>query len=97
MKFIKYFLKILISRHHERLERLSTFQEALLYRRRFCSSVLQCSKLFLESLITGCSLSIVFLPLNVLIFPNSASSAAALVFYLPGVCTHTDTEGKQNI
>ena len=26
----------------------------------------------------------------------SASSAAALVFYLPGVCTHTDTEGKQS-
>ena len=29
------------------------------------------------------------------IFLNSASSAAALVFYLPGVCTHTDTEVKQ--
>ena len=28
------------------------------------------------------------------IFLNSASSAAALVFYLQGVCTHTDTEGK---
>jgi len=28
------------------------------------------------------------------IFLNSASSAAALMFYLPGVCTHTDTEGK---
>ena len=27
-----------------------------------------------------------------MIFLNSASSAAALVFYLPGVCTHTDTE-----
>ena len=26
---------------------------------------------------------------------NSASSAAELVFYLPGVCTHTDTKGKQ--
>ena len=26
---------------------------------------------------------------------NSASSAAALVFYLPGASTHTDTEGKQ--
>ena len=40
---------------------------------------------------TGCSLNIVFF------FLNSASSAAALVFYLPGicVCTHTDTEGKQ--
>ena len=25
-------------------------------------------------------------------FLNSASSAAALVFYLPGVCTHIDTE-----
>ena len=25
----------------------------------------------------------------------SVSSAAALVFHLPGVCTHTDTEGKQ--
>ena len=29
------------------------------------------------------------------IFLNSASSAAALVLYLPGVCTHTDTEGNQ--
>ena len=29
-------------------------------------------------------------------FLNSASSAAALVFYLPGVCTQTDTEGKQS-
>ena len=28
-------------------------------------------------------------------FLNSASSAAALVFYLPGVCTHTDTKGKK--
>ena len=27
---------------------------------------------------------------------NSASFAVALVFYLPGVCTHTDTEGKQS-
>ena len=26
-----------------------------------------------------------------MIFLNSASSASALVFYLPGVCTHTDT------
>ena len=30
-----------------------------------------------------------------MIFLNSVSSAAALVFYLPGVCTHTDTKGKQ--
>ena len=29
-----------------------------------------------------------------MIFLNTASSAAALVFYLPGVCTSTDTEGK---
>ena len=29
-----------------------------------------------------------------MIFLNSASSAAALVFYLPGECTPTDTEGK---
>ena len=34
-------------------------------------------------------------PKNVMIFLNSASSAAALVFYLSGVCTNTDTEGKQ--
>ena len=37
---------------------------------------------------TGCSVIIVFF------FP-SVSSAVVLVFYLPGVCTHTDTEGKQ--
>ena len=36
-----------------------------------------------------------YFPENVVIFLNSASSAAALVFYLPGECTHTDTEGKQ--
>ena len=30
-----------------------------------------------------------------MIFLNSASSVAALVFYLPGVCTHIDTEGEQ--
>ena len=30
-----------------------------------------------------------------MIFLNSTSSAAALVFYLPDVCTHTDTEGKK--
>ena len=34
-------------------------------------------------------------PYNFVIFLNSASSAAALVFYLPGVCTHTDTEANQ--
>ena len=28
---------------------------------------------------------------------TSASSAAALVFYLPDVCTHTDTKGKQTM
>ena len=37
--------------------------------------------------LTGCSLNIVFL----VIFLNSASSAAALVFYLPGMCVHTLT------
>ena len=45
---------------------------------------------------TGCLLNIVFFPSNFVIFLNSASSAAALVFYLPCVCTHTDTEGKQS-
>ena len=30
-----------------------------------------------------------------MIFLNSDSSDAALVFYLPGVCTHTDADGKQ--
>ena len=44
---------------------------------------------------TGCSLNIVFFPYRFVIFLNSASSAPALMFYLPGVCTHTDTEGKQ--
>ena len=36
-----------------------------------------------------------FFPENVVIFLNYASSAAALVFYLPGVCTQPDTEGKE--
>ena len=44
---------------------------------------------------TGCSLNIVLFSKNVVIFLNSTSSAASLVFYLPGVCTHTDTEEKQ--
>ena len=30
-----------------------------------------------------------------MIFLNSLSSAVTLVFYLPGVCTHTETQGKQ--
>ena len=30
-----------------------------------------------------------------MIFLNSDSSAEALVFYLPCVCTHTDTEAEQ--
>ena len=34
-------------------------------------------------------------PKKKLNFLSSASSAAALVFYLPSVCTHTDTKGKQ--
>ena len=34
-------------------------------------------------------------PQKVVIFLNSVSSAASLVFYLPGVCIRTDTEGKQ--
>ena len=37
----------------------------------------------------------VFFPSNFVIILNSASSAAAMVFYLPVMCTHTDTEGKQ--
>ena len=41
------------------------------------------------------SLYIVFFPKSFVIFLNSVSSAALLVFYPPGVCTHTDTEGKQ--
>ena len=45
---------------------------------------------------TGCSLNIVFFPENFVIFLNSASTAASLVFYLPGVCTHTDIERKQS-
>ena len=32
-----------------------------------------------------------------MIFLNSVSSAAAPVFYLPDVCTHTDPEGKQSL
>ena len=43
---------------------------------------------------TGSSLNIGFFP-YFYIFLNSASSATALVFYLPGVCTHTDTKEKQ--
>ena len=43
---------------------------------------------FFTSFTTRCSL-------NFVIILNSAISAAALVFDLPGMCTHTDTEGKQ--
>ena len=34
-------------------------------------------------------------PSNFVIFLNSAGSAATLDFYLPCVCTHTNTEGEQ--
>ena len=44
---------------------------------------------------TGCSLNIVFFPSHFVIFLNSGRAAAALEFYLPGVCTHTDTEGNR--
>ena len=47
----------------------------------------------LEVAYTGCSLNIVFFLFE--IFLNSVRSAAALVFYLPGVYTHAGTEGKQ--
>ena len=36
-------------------------------------------------------------PYNFLNFLNSANSAAALVFYLPGVCTHTDISRKNGV
>ena len=49
--------------------------------------------IMLDSHDTGCSLNMVSFP-YVVILLNSASSAAALVFYLVCVCTHTDTEGK---
>ena len=43
-----------------------------------------------------CLLIIVFfLKIKIGIFLNSASSTASLVFYLPCVCSHTDTEGEQ--
>ena len=35
--------------------------------------------------------------LNFVICLNSASSAEALVFYLPSVCTHTDAERKARV
>ena len=38
-----------------------------------------------------------FLPENFMIFLNSASFAAALVFYQPGVCTHTRKARARNI
>ena len=34
-------------------------------------------------------------PYNFVIFLNSVSSAAALEFYLPGVCTHTLTPRRE--
>ena len=55
-----------------------------------------CDSLFSYKNPTECSLNIVFFRENFVIFLNSASSAAALVFYLPGVCTHTDTERKES-
>ena len=41
------------------------------------------------------SLNIVFFPENFVIFLNSVRSAAALLFYLPCMCTYTGKEGKQ--
>ena len=45
---------------------------------------------------TGCSLDIVFFFKILYFFLNSASSASVLVFYLPGVCTHTNNKRKQS-
>ena len=55
-----------------------------------------------EKAIRGCIIYRVFrkncvFSLNFVIFLNSVISVAALVFYLPGVCTHTDAEGKQSL
>ena len=52
------------------------------------ASIPACHVLYL-CIDTGCSLIIVFIPENVVIFLISANAAATLVFYLPGVCTHT--------
>ena len=41
------------------------------------------------------SLNIVFFPKYLVIFLNSASSAAALVFYLPGVCLTPRKNGER--
>ena len=60
--------------------------------------LMKCLCLIQLLLLFRCStyiLNIVFFQKIFVIFLNSASSAAALVFYLPGVCTHTGTEGKQ--
>ena len=56
----------------------------------FCAVLRIILRLVSEEGATGCSLNIVFFPENFVIFLNSVSSGAALVFYLPGVCTHTD-------
>ena len=73
---------------------------------------IQCLEIFFGSLDPGTAiitLQIIFVlakyrvfikycvfPYNFLNFLNSACSAAALVFYLPGVCTDTDIERKQS-
>ena len=44
--------------------------------------------------VQGAHKILVFFPENFMIFLNSASSAAALVFYLSGVCTHTNDKSK---
>jgi len=48
-------------------------------------------------LATGCSLNIVFFSLKVFDFSELCQfcGSAALVFYLPDMCTHTDTKEKQ--
>ena len=53
-------------------------------------TAMDCELCMYRVFIKYCVFSLIFV-----IFLNSASSAAALVFYLPDVCTHTDTEGKQ--
>ena len=63
---------------------------------RYCKTSIRYFKISIryckKKVSTGCSLNIVFF-LKVLWFLNSASSAEMLVFYLPGVCTHTDFKG----
>ena len=90
-RFFPFIVRVTLRRMSKLLERPIEVLSSLLTRQQKASLSFLTTCLYLTYgvFIKYCVFILFF------IFLNSASSATALVFYLPGVCTHTDAEGKQ--